>query len=110
MDGEYPPAGGASDTGPALVRETVGGEEYGYYPLGRHVVSAPGVCDGRPTFRHTRVEVAGVLELLASGWSIQRVVEEYGRPEINREAVEEAVRLAAEALAAQAPAPERKAA
>lgn len=34
-----------------LVRETVGGREYCYYPLGRFVVSAPGVCGGRPVFK-----------------------------------------------------------
>ena len=42
----------------------VGGHPYEYYALGKHIVSAPGVCRGRPTFKYTRVEVAGVLEWL----------------------------------------------
>ena len=45
-----------------LVREMVGGEWYEYRPLGKFVVSAPGVCRGRPTFKYTRIEVAGVPE------------------------------------------------
>jgi len=36
-----------------LVREIVGGEPSEYYPLGRHIVVAPGVCGGRPTFTYT---------------------------------------------------------
>jgi len=47
-----------------LVREMVGGEWYEYIPLGKFVVSAPAVCRGRPTFKYTRIEVAGVLEAL----------------------------------------------
>jgi hypothetical protein len=41
-----------------LVRETVGGEPYEYYPLGQYVVIAPGVCGGRPTFKYTRLDVS----------------------------------------------------
>lgn len=33
-----------------LVSEIYGGEPYEYYPLGEHIVAAPGVCRGRPTF------------------------------------------------------------
>jgi hypothetical protein len=40
-----------------VVREIVGGEVYEYVPLGKHIVSAKGVCGGRPTFKYTRVEV-----------------------------------------------------
>jgi hypothetical protein len=42
---------------PKVVREIVGGEVYEYVPLGKHIVSAKGVCGGRPTFKYTRVEV-----------------------------------------------------
>jgi hypothetical protein len=52
-----------------LVREQVGGEWYEYIPLGKFVVSAPAVCRGRPTFKYTRIEVAGVLN--ASGRGIR---------------------------------------
>jgi uncharacterized protein (DUF433 family) len=83
-----------------IVRETVGSEEYEYIPLGKYVVSAPAVCRGRPTFKYTRIEVAGVLELLGTGRTLNEIVTGYqGR--VSREAVEEATRLAAKALARQ---------
>ena len=77
-----------------LVREVVGGEPYEYYPLGDYIVAAPGICGGRPTFKYTRVEVEVVLDLLAAGESMERLVENFqGR--IPREAIKEALRLAA---------------
>lgn len=81
-----------------VVREIVGGEVYEYVPLGKHIVSAKGVCGGRPTFKYTRVEVRHVLDLLAHGWTIEQIVCDFNRPEIHPEAIEEALRLAAKAL------------
>ncbi len=80
-----------------LVREKVGEDVYEYYPLGKYVVSAPGVCRGRPTFKYTRIEVAGILDRLAAGHSAEEIVAGFqGR--FSREALEEAVSLAAKAL------------
>ncbi len=80
-----------------LVREEVGGQVYEYYPLGKYIVSAPGVCGGRPTFKYTRIEVEVFLDLLAAGHSVDELVENYqGR--VPREAVEEALHLAASLL------------
>ena len=42
----------------SLVREEIDGDVYEYIPLGKYIVSAPGVCRGRPTFKYTRIEVA----------------------------------------------------
>ncbi len=81
-----------------FVRETYGGEPYEYYPLGKHVVSAPGVCGGRPTFKYTRLEVSVVLSLIAAGETVQQVVEEYSRSQLTPDAVVEAIRLADRAL------------
>jgi len=81
-----------------LVRETFGGESYAYYPIGTYIVAAPSVCGGRPTFKYTRLEVAVVLDLLAAGWTIKQVVQEYDQSHVTPEAVSEAVRLAKEAL------------
>jgi hypothetical protein len=37
-----------------LVREELSdGSVYEYLPMGKHVVSAPGVCRGRPTFKRS---------------------------------------------------------
>ena len=75
-----------------LSQEIIGGEPYEYYPLGQHIVSAPGICGGRPTFKYTRIDVRHALNLLASGRSIKQVARGY---EIPVEALQEALELAA---------------
>lgn len=75
----------------------VGGEWYEYTPLGKFVVSALGTCCGRPTFKYTRLEVAGVLERLGAGHSRAALITDSGGC-LSREAVEEAVTLAVKAL------------
>ena len=84
-----------------LVREMVGGEWYEYRPLGQFVVSAPGVCRGRPTFKYTRIEVVGVLERLAAGHDLDALIRD-SRGCLSREAIAAAATLAAQALARQA--------
>ena len=54
------------------------------------------VCHGKPVFRGTRVLVSDVLEMLASGMSIEEVLREY--PQLTREMILEALALAAELL------------
>ena len=77
-----------------LITETVGGELYQYFPLGEYVVRAPGVCGGRPTFKHTRIEITGALARLAAGETLEMVVTGYeGR--VTREAVLEASEIIA---------------
>jgi uncharacterized protein (DUF433 family) len=78
-----------------LVREVVGGEPYEYYPVGRHIVVAPGICGGRPTFKYTRIDVRHALSLLSAGRSLERVAEGYHLPVA---AVREALALAAKVL------------
>jgi uncharacterized protein (DUF433 family) len=82
-----------------LTREVTEGGAYEYYPLGRHVVIAPGVCGGRPTFKGSRVEVQTILDWLRRGRSIGDILKSY--PALSRAAVEEAIHLAARALANQ---------
>lgn len=75
------------------VLEIIGGQSYEFVPLGEYIVMADGVCNSRPTFKYTRVEVSGVLDRLARGDSIAQIVEAYqGR--IPAEAVSEAIALA----------------
>ena len=81
-----------------LIRETVGDMPYEYYSLGKHIVAAPGVCGGRPTFKYTRLEVSTVLDLLAAGWTIEPTVHEYVHSRLTPEAVTEAIQLAKKAL------------
>ena len=81
-----------------LVREMYGGEPYEHYPLGKYVVSAPGVCGGRPTFKYTRLEVSTILALIASGETVEQVVRAYTLSQLTSEAVKEAIHLADRAL------------
>lgn len=75
-----------------LVRETLGTREYAYYPLGEHIVSAPGVCGGRPVFKYTRIDARHVWNALRAGQSMDQLVAAYaGR--ISREAIDEVVQL-----------------
>jgi len=75
-----------------LITETVGNEPYQYYPLGKFVVRAPGVCGGRPTFKYTRIEITGTLDRLAAGETIDEILAGYLNM-ISREAVIEAIQL-----------------
>ena len=78
-----------------LAREVVGGEPYEFYPIGRHIVIAPGICGGRPTFKYTRIDVRHALGLLGAGRTIEAVASAYNVPV---KAVREALSLAARAF------------
>lgn len=79
-----------------LVTEIYGGEPYEYYPLGKYIVAAPAVCRGEPTFKYTRIQAFYALDLIAAGWSIERITEEWWIGSVSRQALEEAVKLAAD--------------
>jgi len=64
--------------------------------LGQFIVSDPEICHGKLTFVGTRIMVRTVLAYLASGKSVEWVVSEW--PQLPREAVEEAMRLAVKTL------------
>lgn len=65
--------------------------------IGRHIVSDPKICHGKPTFRGTRVLVSDVLEQVASGMAWETIVEEWN-DSITKDAIREAVQLASQAL------------
>lgn len=65
--------------------------------LGRYIVADSAICHGEPTFRGMRILVADVLEQIASGMSWEAIIEEW-RGVLTKEAIDEAVRLAREAL------------
>jgi uncharacterized protein (DUF433 family) len=75
-----------------VMTELMNGESYQYYPLGKHVVRAVGVCGGRPTFKYTRIEIAGALDRLAAGESLDEIVAGY-RGRVSREAIIEAIQI-----------------
>jgi len=53
----------------------------------------PGVCLGQPTIRGMRITVSTILKMLASGRSVQDVLEAY--PELQIEDVQQAMKYAA---------------
>jgi len=65
--------------------------------MGRHIVADPRVCHGKPVFRGTRILVSDVLEQVASGMAWETIIEEWDNG-ITEQAIEEAVRLASQAL------------
>jgi uncharacterized protein (DUF433 family) len=77
-----------------LITEKVGEELYQYYPLGKYVTRAPGVCGGRPTFKYTRIEITGTLDRLAAGETMDEIVSGY-HGKVSREAIIEAIQLIA---------------
>ena len=82
---------GQKDTKPALVRENLHGEPYEYYPLGKYIVAAPGVCGGRPTIRYHRLDARHIIGFLKRGDSPKQIARNYRIP---LAAVLEAVELA----------------
>ena len=64
--------------------------------VGQYLVTDPRVCHGQLTFRGTRVPVETALVYLAKGRSLDEIVADW--PQLKREAVVEAVQLAAAAL------------
>jgi len=65
--------------------------------MGRYIVTDPGICHGKPTFRGTRVLVSDVLEQVASGMAWESIIEDWNGS-ITKEAIKEAVQLASQAL------------
>ena len=74
-----------------LVRETFHGEPYEYYPLGKYIVAAPGVCGGRPTIKYHRLDAMHIIGFLERGDSPKQIALNYRIPVA---AVREAVKLA----------------
>jgi len=61
-----------------------------------HVITDPAVLGGKPCVRGTRLSVAFILELFASGASSDEILQTY--PQLSQEAVEDALRYAAHLL------------
>jgi len=78
-----------------FVREMVGGEPYEYYPVGRYIVCAPGICGGRPTFKYTRIDVHHALALLTAGRTVEEVAKGY---EVPVKAIHEALILSSKSF------------
>ncbi len=65
--------------------------------MGRYIVTDPDICHGKPTFRGTRVLVSDVLEQVANGVAWDTIIAEWNSG-VTKEAIQEAVQLASQAL------------
>ncbi|MEZ4865898.1 MAG: DUF433 domain-containing protein [Caldilineaceae bacterium] len=65
--------------------------------IGRYIITDPEICHGKPTFRGTRIMVSQVLQQVARGMAWETIVDEWGG-KVSKEAVAEAVSLAAQAF------------
>jgi uncharacterized protein (DUF433 family) len=63
-------------------------------PLGRYIIADPTICHGQPTFLGTRILVTQVLQQVAREMDWDEIIAEW-RGSISREAIAEAVELAA---------------
>lgn len=64
--------------------------------IGEYLVIDPEICHGKMTFKGTRVPVETILTFLSMGYSMDVLQHSY--PEVAREGIAEAVRMAREAL------------
>jgi len=65
---------------------------------GKKIVSNPSVMMGKPVIVGTRITVEFILEKLAAGETVEQILDAH--PRLTREAVQEALSFAAEALKA----------
>jgi len=57
------------------------------------IIVDPEICHGKPIFKGTRILVSDIIELIAHGESIERILEEY--PSLNKEMIKEALEYSA---------------
>jgi uncharacterized protein (DUF433 family) len=61
--------------------------------IGKYIVADSEICHGKPTFKGTRIMVGDILELLAAGEGMEKILEEY--PALTMEMIREALTYAA---------------
>lgn len=62
----------------------------------KHITTDPAILNGKPCIKGTRISVEFILELFASGATQAEILQTY--PHLTAEAIEEALRYAAQAL------------
>ena len=64
--------------------------------ISKHIVADSEICHGKPTFKGTRVMVSDIVELVAAGESMEKILRGY--PALNKEMIKEALEYAARAI------------
>jgi uncharacterized protein (DUF433 family) len=70
-------------------------QKYQRVELSKYIVADPYICHGQPTFKGTRKIVHLIVRSFRSGWTIDEIAFDH---ELPREAIIEALEMAAEAL------------
>ena len=65
--------------------------------IGRHIVTDPKICHGKPTFKGTRVMVSDVLEQIEEGLAWETIIEGWHHS-ISKDAIAEALQLSRKAF------------
>lgn len=60
------------------------------------IVSNPNVLGGKPVIRGTRISVGLILKLISSGWTIEKILENY--PHLTREGIQAAIEYASSVM------------
>ena len=60
------------------------------------IVTDPNVLGGKPVIRGTRISVGFILKLVSSGWSIDKILENY--PHLTREGINAAIEYASNVM------------
>lgn len=61
--------------------------------MSERITSDPGICGGKPCIRHMRIRVRDILEMLASGNSIDELLVDF--PHLEREDITASLAFAA---------------
>lgn len=67
--------------------------------ISEFVVADSEICHGKPTFKGTRVLVSDIVELVAAGESVERIIESY--PSLTKEMVRDALEYAAKLVSGE---------
>jgi uncharacterized protein (DUF433 family) len=65
--------------------------------VSEYIVVDDEICHGKPTFKGTRILVSDIIELLATGLSIEEILKDY-YPSLNENMIKEALNWAAKII------------
>ena len=64
--------------------------------IGKYITADTEICHGKPTFKGTRILVSDIIELVAAGEPIEKILRGY--PSLTREMIQDALRYAAKII------------
>lgn len=67
--------------------------------ISKHIIADTEICHGKPTFKGTRVLVSDVIELMAAGEPVEKILKGY--PSLKREMIREALELASKLISGE---------